>query len=195
MAAQPRRSPAVAERRPPRTAPTPIPPGCHPLRPVRPLCLSAACLYASAGSHPPGRAALGASWRLLSLLSLDPMPKPFIYLFFPPAWFPGREKQMGFSRKATTCLLHLPFPPPCPREPQPCSCHGNCSGKTCCFLQAKDSPVGRCRFAWVPGAQRPEGAIGACFTGVDIPQLLREANEGTHILSAPASTPGSLLLP
>lgn len=44
---------------------------------------------------------------LLPLLFYTPIPTPFSP---PPMWFSERKEQMGFSRKVTTCLLHLPSP-------------------------------------------------------------------------------------
>lgn len=112
----------------------------------------------------------------LGVFSLPSFSRPEAHSFpLPPIFFSEvswGKKQMGFSRKAAECLLHLPSPPPLPLRTKHCSCHGNCAGPTCCFLQATGTALEQYQGGWSDFGScslDAMGHIGICFMDLEMP--------------------------
>lgn len=135
----------------------------------------------------------------LGVFSLPSFSRPQMPIFFPcpPSMTSWGKKQMGFSRKAAECLLHLPFPA-LPLRTKCCSCHGNGAGLTCCSLQATDTAPGQYQDGW--------SGFGSCSLDANGTRLayaswtLRcapgvEGSKPGHPILFPTPTPRVLLLP
>ena len=145
-------------------------------------------------STAPRTAALWAS-RGLSLSSLSG-PRCCYHPSFSPSLVSWGNGQMGFSRKATPCLLHLPSPHPALRslslrlQWQLCRADwqlpvGQRHGTGQCWaISPASEPV-----LWMP-----VDTLGMCFIGLEVP-VGAESIKLRYLLPVPPSPPGDLLLP
>lgn len=113
----------------------------------------------------------------------------------PPAWICGEKKQMGFSRKITTCLLHLPSAPLALWSCSTVVAMATVQGRLAASCRPKIKHLGRARVVGLPLAPQDINGMLLAYASWTLrcPHRLRKASQGTHILFH-TPPPGALLL-